>query len=166
MGEISYMAGGPAGACLGAGVSRTTQGPWAILGVAVLFLAVFSIDCGLVSGDGEAEQSEDAGDAARAEIQAEVAGDNEGNPDPEVAAAAEGESSEAEVSEATEAVAPPEPEASAPAEAAAETDAAAPGLLVANEEQARNMAWAYISQCIAFASSELEATQTTGDWYV
>ena len=38
--------------------------------------------------------------------------------------------------------------------------------MVGNEEQARNLVWAYISQCITFASNELEATQITGNWYV
>ena len=112
-------------------------------------LALFLLGCGLFGGNGEGEEGGDGGDA-----------DNPLTPRPDIltklasVSAQAGEAkSEDESPPATEVPADPEPiPVSAPS--------------VQTEEEARNLVWVHLSQCIDFAASELQATQIMGDWFV
>lgn len=109
-------------------------------------LAVFLLGCGLLGGNGEGEGDGDA--------------DNPLTPRPEILtklASVSAQGGEAAGGGET----PPEPEA--PAEP--EPDSA-PEPSVQTEEEARNLVWVHLSQCINFAASDLQATQITGDWFV
>lgn len=126
---------------------------------------VLSLGCGLIGG-GDEEAEGEPGDDIRAEIQAEVAAEAEKS--------AEGASNaDGQASAGTEASAGAETDTAsvdgAPADvsaASSEGGSAIVTAMVENEEQARNLAWAHISQCITFDAGELNATLITGDWFV
>ena len=159
MGEVSSVPGRLPNSSTRPAPSRRRPRLWALLSILVLCLAALSMGCGLIGGDGEPEEASEPGDELRAQVQAELAAEDGDKPALEKDAAVEG------ASEETKADVPAESEAEPPPKAEPETNAG-PALVLENGEQARDLAWAYISQCITFASSELGATQIAGNWYV
>ena len=109
-------------------------------------LAVFLLGCGLLGGNGEEEGDGDA--------------DNPLTPRPEILTKLASVSAEAS-EPAGGGETPPEPEAPADPE-----PNPVPAASVETEEEARNLVWVHLSQCINFAASDLQATQITGDWFV
>lgn len=142
--------------------------PGAALALLLICLMVSALGCGLIGGgDDDEEAGSEPGDDIRAQIQAELASEAEATSNDASSADDTGPTeTDAAVEPAMDA--PPAAEASAAEVPAAATDEASPSAapVVENEEQARNLAWAHISQCIAFNAVELNATLITGNWFV
>lgn len=139
------------------GPSIRRKKPGAALALLLICVIASSLGCGLIGGgDDEDEALAGPSEQLRTQIQEEVAKDGKG-------ASANAPEPTAPPSPETEA--PPEPATPTPTAPAEEAipDAAA---VVENEEQARNLAWAHISQCIAFNAGELNAILITGNWFV
>ena len=129
-------------------------------GVALVFvlsmLALVLAGCGLLGGDDEEEG--DGGQAA-----------NLGGVSPDILTKLAETAAKADIPSEPASEAEPTPEADAPAEPEATPTpepTAAPTPVVQVEEEARNLVWVHLSQCISFESTELKATQITGDWFV
>jgi len=152
------------------GSSKRKHKPGAALVLLLVCAMVASLGCGLIGGDDEPAEE---GSARRAQLLTEVeegakataeaasADNSEGD-----AAADEAAAPETEVTPDSQAEAEATPDTDTTAEAPTDEVIPAAATLVENEEQARNLAWAHISQCINFASAELEATLITGAWFV
>jgi len=143
----------------------------AALTLLLVCLMVSALGCGLIGGgdDEEEEVGGGAGDDIRAQIQAELAAEAEAAGSSEGASSADGEET-AETESSTDTTTDTTTEAPPASETSAEVPADAAGVIAAtvveNEEQARNLAWAHISQCITFNAAELNATLITGNWFV
>ena len=139
----------------------------------VLFLAIVigsSLGCGIIGG-GDDNTAVEEGDKLRAQIQEELSaeaktatkaesaseGDDLTDTDAEPVAETDGQPAEADAAA--------EAEAPAPVDQAEPVNPDAP-VVVEDEAQARNLAWAHLSQCITFSADELEATLITGNWFV
>lgn len=120
--------------------------------LASCFVLLF-LGCGLIGGDGEEGGGGDNPLTPRPEILTKLAAvaapDAEATPVPD------------------EAEPPPEAEEKPEEEAEPEPEPTPiPAPLVETEDVARNLVWVHLRQCITLASTDLVATQITGDWYV
>jgi len=130
---------------------RRKHRPVAPLALLLVLSAFLLLGCGLVGGNGEEEAQGGNPEGVRPEILTKLAQVS----DPAAAAAA------AETEATPEAEATSEPEPSPVPEPTPE-----PTPVVQSEEEARNLAWVHLGQCITFASDELAATLVKGDWFV
>ena len=129
-----------------------------LMALAGCFVLLF-LGCGLIGGDGEEEGNENNPLTPRPEILTKLAA--VAAPDAESVIA----TAEAEAASETEAAPEAAPEEAPEAESKPEATPV-PAVLVQTEEEARNLVWVHLSQCITFASTDLAATQITGNWYV
>ena len=146
--------------------SSQQKNPGPALVLLMICVMVLALGCGLIGG-GDDEAEGEPGDDIRAEIQAELdaeagesseAGPDADDPDSEEAGASGESETETQAAEAA-------PPAEVPAAATGEASPVGTPV-VENEEQARNLAWAHISQCITFNAAELKATLITNNWFV